>query len=355
MVDQTEAWPVPAAEDVERLRGLEIRRIVADDDLDGVVGASLLLRRWPEAELLWCDPGSLRAGTMDGRIDRATALVDLPAVGRPGLVVDHHATNRPDAAAVQALRAAGGVDGWMAVPSATRAAAELMRAIGVPVADRDGLVSEVDRVDGGAVTLADMQDPPPALRLAKAVARSNAAEREAWSRLLATGIAWEAVLERRDVEARWQEVLTVDAAVIRLVDERTSWHDGLAVVRLDGTGLRSNGYLATARLGDACHAVCIVHGGPVTEPVAGVPPLEAWPVSASFYRNAFRDGPFGWDLTRLATALDPNGGGHHNACGCRVMALEDGQVVERDLEAPDVDANIAVWTDLWRGRSDWSA
>ena len=52
---------------------LDIRRIVTDSDLDGVVTAAILRRWWPEAEVVFGHPGELRAGLLDGQIDRHTA------------------------------------------------------------------------------------------------------------------------------------------------------------------------------------------------------------------------------------------------------------------------------------------
>ena len=68
---------------------LEIRRIVTDNDLDGVVTASILRRWWTEAEVIFGHPGELRAGFFDGVIDRWTAICDLPFHKDCGLCIDH--------------------------------------------------------------------------------------------------------------------------------------------------------------------------------------------------------------------------------------------------------------------------
>ena len=41
---------------------LDIRRIVTDSDLDGVVTAAILRRWWTDAEVVFGHPGELRAG-----------------------------------------------------------------------------------------------------------------------------------------------------------------------------------------------------------------------------------------------------------------------------------------------------
>ena len=55
---------------------LEIRRIVTDSDLDGVVTAAILRRWWTDAEVVFGHPGELRAGLFDDLIDEWTAVCD---------------------------------------------------------------------------------------------------------------------------------------------------------------------------------------------------------------------------------------------------------------------------------------
>ena len=62
------------------------------------------------------------------------------------------------------------------------------------------------------------------------------------------------------------------------------------------------------------------------------------PLSASFYANSFLEhGQGKYDLSRMATALDETGGGHANACGCRI-------------QPPGLEANMAHWLDMWTNR-----
>ena len=39
----------------------------------------------------------------------------------------------------------------------------------------------------------------------------------------------------------------------------------------------------------------------------------------------------------MATALDPSGGGHVNACGCRI-------------QQPGLKSNLEHWLDMWANR-----
>ena len=123
--------------------------------------------------------------------------------------------------------------------------------------------------------------------------------------------------------------------------------DRIAIVRLDGLGIRSNGYNVTAMAGDECDACMIIHG----ELGADFGDSGRYPVSASFYTNSFlhREGGI-YDLTALATLFDPDGGGHANACGCRVKPIESGGVVDREILEDDIERNISEWLKMWSKR-----
>ena len=96
---------------------LDIRRIVTDSDLDGVVTGAILRRWWPDAEVVFGHPGELRAGLMDDCIDRHTAVCDLPRHPNCGLSIDHHQSNAPTESDDD-----GVVVVWRQAPSAARIA-----------------------------------------------------------------------------------------------------------------------------------------------------------------------------------------------------------------------------------------
>jgi len=103
----------------------------------------------------------------------------------------------------------------------------------------------------------------------------------------------------------------------------------------------------TALVGDDCDACIVVHG----DVGASFGEEGRYPVSASFYTNSFLHTSGGiYDLTRLATRFDLDGGGHANACGCRIRALEEGGSVERPVEHGDIEANLEVWLEMWAER-----
>ena len=58
----------------------------------------------------------------------------------------------------------------------------------------------------------------------------------------------------------------------------------------------------------------------------------------------------------MATLLDAHGGGHANACGCRVVPVNDvGEPVARPLEAEDLERNMAGWLKVWARRDQRSS
>jgi len=78
---------------------------------------------------------------------------------------------------------------------------------------------------------------------------------------------------------------------------------------------------------------------------------DSYPVSASFYTNSFlhRSGGI-YDLTALATRFDPDGGGHANACGCRIKPIDGLSVADRGISEDDIARNIGAWLQMWSER-----
>ena len=85
--------------------------------------------------------------------------------------------------------------------------------------------------------------------------------------------------------------------------------------------------------------------GPIDDPA-----VPHWgPPSANSFHAHQHDG---FDLSTLATSLDVTGGGHANACGCRIQPVDGrGFIEDRTLESSDVERNLAHWFHLWSQRS----
>ena len=133
----------------------------------------------------------------------------------------------------------------------------------------------------------------------------------------------------------------------RTIRENLSIIDRLAIARLENLKIRSNGYLVTAIAGNECDACMVIHGDTGVNFDDG----DNYPVSASFYTNSFIHKTGGiFDLTKLATNFDKNGGGHTNACGCRIKPIDEKIVTDREVTNEDIDSNINEWLDIWSQR-----
>ena len=318
---------------------LDIQRIVTDSDLDGVVTASILRRWWPDSEVIFGHPGELRAGLMDHLMNRKTAVCDLPRHPECGLSIDHHQSNKP-------LGDEGGVVSiWRATPSAARIAHDLLKDR-IDLSDLDDLLDWVDKLDGGGVTREEYLSDTPAVWLGRVI---DVSEGTAMVVLegLQRGVGVDEILKIPLISSKLEERKRERETLTEIIADRTVIMDRIAIARLDGLGMRSNGYHVTAFAGDSCDACIVIHG----DIGASFGDDVRYPVSASFYTNSFlhREGGI-YDLTGLATHFDPDGGGHANACGCRIKPLENGKVFDRAVTEDDVLENISQWLKLWAER-----
>lgn len=318
---------------------LDIQRIVTDSDMDGVVTASILRRWWPDSEVIFGHPGELRAGLMDHLMNRKTAVCDLPRHPECGLSIDHHQSNKP-------LGDEGGVVSvWRATPSAARIAHDLLKDR-IDLSDLDDLLDWVDKLDGGGVTREEYLSDTPAVWLGRVI---DVSEGTAMVVLegLQRGVGVDEILKIPLISSKLEERKRERETLTEIIADRTVIMDRIAIARLDGLGMRSNGYHVTAFAGDSCDACIVIHG----DIGASFGDDVGYPVSASFYTNSFlhREGGI-YDLTGLATHFDPDGGGHANACGCRIKPLDNGKVFDRAVTEDDVLENISQWLKLWAER-----
>lgn len=308
-------------------------RILADSDMDGLFGAAVLKAFRPEAEVVFSHAAELRSGLVDDLIDRTTVLVDLPFHTACGWYVDHHLTNRPSEDEAQRFAASGGLQHWEATPSAARLAYELL----VNITDMRHLapmMPVVDALDSGGITKEAFLADGPLLQLSRTCTSRDPDYMAHLVDLLTSGASMETLVADEVVAARMQGVVEERTRALEHVAQHTTIVDRLAICRFDETPLRSNGYLVTAWAGERADACCIIHGyadGDLSQRTR--PPL-----GASFYANSFLpNGQGRWDLSRMATSLDPTGGGHANACGCRI-------------QPPGLEANMEHWLNMWAQR-----
>ena len=177
---------------------LDIRRIVTDSDLDGVVTAAILRRWWTDAEVVFGHPGELRAGLFDDLIDEWTAVCDLPMHPNCGLSIDHHQSNRPGGNESKAMVV------WKDSPSAARIAYELFREV-IDLSDLEDLLDWVDKLDSGSVSHEEFLSHAPAIWLSRIV--DSGEDTAAW------------ILEKLRTGATTEEILA-DSKISKLVAEK---------------------------------------------------------------------------------------------------------------------------------------
>ena len=322
--------------DVLAAAGLPVfTSIIADSDLDGLCAAAVLKAANPDATVHFAHAALVRSGAIDHLVDRETAMVDLPFHPECGWYLDHHQTNRPNEDEETQFIKAGGTCHWEATPSAARLAYDVLSPY-IDLSHLEEIMPVVDALDSGQISREAFIADGPILQLSRSLSMREPEHMQRLLDMLAQGMRLADVLADEDILPHVARAKKERAEAQLVVDAHTTIVDRLAICRMDEKGVRSNGYLVTAWAGDGADACCIVHGyadGSIDTP-------ERPALSASFYANSFlKNGQGRFDLSRLATALDPTGGGHANACGCRV-------------QPPGIDANLEVWLDMWANRAD---
>ncbi|MBC8437742.1 MAG: hypothetical protein H8D82_00555 [Euryarchaeota archaeon] len=329
------------------VESLDIRLIIADGDFDGLVAAAALRHAWPEADVIFSHPAEIRSGFRDDKINKHTALCDLPFHPNCGLYIDHHATNRPNLEQEKEFEDGGGHIHWRDADSAARVAYDLFSPI-FDLSNLEPIMDPVDRLDGGRISVEEFLSDEPVIWLSRTVTSSD---QEYTLSLLESLVAGKPVSEivKEEIVANRIAEMRLQMSGIRGVLATNSYLvDRLAVCELQETGLRTNGYLVTAHYGEDCDACLIIHGSKDGE----FGKVGDHPLSASFYSNSFLHTQGGvFDLSSLATKFDPDGGGHRNACGCRIMPLDAGENVEsREVTTEDIERNLKSWLNEWKHR-----
>lgn len=326
------------------VEGIQIHRIAADGDLDGLLSAAILKRFWNDVEVRFSHPAEIRRGDLNDFIDLQTAVVDLPFHPDCGLHIDHHLTNKPTESQLAEAEERGCKIIWEPALSAARVCFDTFKQI-VDLSDIEPWMEMVDKLDGGKITTEEFLSNHPIVWIGRVM---DASDLELCSVLLneiSGGASPEEVLK---IDSVFEKVCVAKAEFVQLqamVDTCSEVIDRMAIVRLDGKGVRTNGYLITAHFGEQCDACIIIHG-------ENKPLDHQWPLSASFYTNSFLHKNGGlFDLTALATAFDVDGGGHANACGCRIQPLsETGNLEIREVKLGDVERNLEAWMHAWSAR-----
>ena len=309
------------------------KRIIADSDLDGLCAAAVLKTVNPNAEVIFAHAALIRSGAMDSQIDENTAIVDLPFHENCGLYLDHHLTNRPTKKQEEEFVARGGVCQWEATPSAARLAYDLISPF-LDLSHLDEIMPIVDDLDSGGISKEDFLADGKILQLSRSLSLKHPEHLQNVLNSLSNGVILKDLLQDKNISKHVDRAKSDRMLAQRIVEENTTIVDRLAICRMEEKGVRSNGYLVTAWAGEDADACCIIHGyadGTIDNP-------DRPALSASFYANSFiENGQDRYDLSRMATSLDPTGGGHANACGCRVSSV-------------GIESDLQHWLSLWTRR-----
>ena len=317
-----------------------ITRVVADSDLDGLMAAAVLKAAKPSIEVHFAHPALIRAGSIDHLIDRNTAICDLPFHENCGLYLDHHQTNRPTKQQQILFEQSGGICHWRDTPSAARAAFDLMKDE-LDLSHLEEIMPLVDDLDSGGISLSEFMQDGPVIRLSRSLSLKDKNHMQVVLNQFAEGESLDNIIASH--QERLSKLETEREAQTELVRKNTTIVDKLAICDLSETGSRSNGYLVTALAGPNAIACCVIHGfidGTIDNP-------NRQALGASFYANSFLDEENPYDLSKLATLLDATGGGHANACGCRVQPADKSREM---LVETDKDYNLQKWLELWSKR-----
>ena len=317
-----------------------IERVIADSDLDGLMAAAVLKTSKPSLEIHFSHPALIRSGSIDHLIDEKTALCDLPFHPKCGLYLDHHMTNKPTPEQEEIFLARGGICHWRDTPSAARAAYDLMKTE-LDLSHLEEVMPIVDALDSGGISFEDFMADGPVIRLSRSLSLKDPQHLQKVMEQFAQGESLDDILESH--KDRLNQLSAERANEVEAISAATKIIDGLAICDLSNSGLRTNGYLVTALAGPEAIACCVIHG--FTDGSIENPQRPA--LGASFYANSFRDEDNPFDLSRLATLLDENGGGHANACGCRIQPPIN---EPRNVEQDDIIRNLNQWLNLWSQR-----
>ena len=332
---------------LDAISKMNIERIVADGDLDGLLSAAILRRVWGNAPVRFSHPAEVRRGDVDDWITLNTAVLDLPFHPQCGLHIDHHLTNKPTPEQQRKALEKGCNIVWAEELSAARVCFNTFLNT-VDLNDISEWMDMVDKLDGGKVTREEFLSDHPIVWIGRTMDANDDAYCQSLLQHIVDGMSPAELSNLPLVANKISEAKMEFRHLQNMLDDCSEVVDRMAIVRLNDKGVRTNGYLVTAHFGESCDACMIIHGYSDCDLGEG-----KWPLSASFYSNSFLHNDGGlFDLTKMATEFDIDGGGHANACGCRIQPISNSGIVEhRAVNIEDVERNIDAWLLKWSERS----
>ena len=127
------------------------------------------------------------------------------------------------------------------------------------VSDLEELLEWVDKLDGGGISREEYLSDVPAVWLGRVI-DVNEGTAMAVLEALQEGMQIEDILRIPMISMKLEERKHQRSLLSGIISERTHVVDRMAIARLDGLGMRSNGYHITAFAGDSCDACIVIHG-----------------------------------------------------------------------------------------------
>ena len=238
---------------------MDIDKIVTDGDLDGLLSAAILLRIWPSANVHFTHPAEIRSGAINHIINRKTAVLDLPFHPSCGLHIDHHQTNRPSSEQELDAAKSGCKIIWRNALSAARVCFDTFKET-TDLSDFDTWMPMVDRLDGGKITPEEFLSDHPIVWIGRTIDASNIGYCELLLAELSKGTLPQNLASIDEVSNEISKSRAEFENLRNILPSSVSIVDRMAIARIEELGIRTNGYLVTAYVGDDCDACMIVHG-----------------------------------------------------------------------------------------------
>ncbi|MFQ5493193.1 MAG: hypothetical protein ACE5DX_03480 [Candidatus Dojkabacteria bacterium] len=295
-----------------------IKTILTDSDLDGIVSGAILRTVYPHAEIVNADATGMQEGKWDHLINESTLIVDLKYKTGVGLYFDHHKSNKPDTEDFPGR--------WQEVDSAARVVYEYFKS-DFDLAKFDEIVTEVDKLDMGKLTLDEFLNPSGVIKLGLTINNSDLAFNYLLIELLATQ-PLQSVLDHHLVNERIEKTLGAISQVYKYIKGKVELINNVAYIDLSEyeSPFRVSSFAFIAKFPKIDAAVVFKKSG---NP-------EGYKVR--MYRNNFNKRAHGYHLLKVAKKLNPSlSGGHKNACGFTPKAgkskKDTTEQISRELQA----------------------
>lgn len=273
-----------------------IKRLLIDSDLDGIVCGAMLLKVYPNAEIVTGEATGMQQGKYDRFVDKHTAIADLKYVAGCGLYFDHHIANRPQNANFPGR--------WRDTDSAARVVYDYFKEA-ADLSKFAYIVQQVDKFDMGKVTLDEILRPNSVIQLGMSISRDNIEFNEKLVRMI-SDLPWEDVIKKKAVKALIANVMRNEANARKYIREHTRVVDGVGYIDM-------RDYTNDARISSFVYTLDL----PKSDAVVVFKASAQKPgFNVRLYRNNFNSRAFAYDLLRVAKAMNPKvSGGHKSSCG----------------------------------------